>query len=442
MNCIKDVVANRMCSGCGACVSSCPKNAIEVKSTNIGRLYASIDHQKCIKCGICERICPSTDYTYLNISKHVKNKEKTIGDIINIYVGHSTNNRIYNNAQSGGAVTQILYSLLSSKEIDVALICKTESGRNGNHTFVTLVTDPERLFATQRSFYSPISILSSLVNVRNFKKVAIVGCPCQIQGITSLQSNNLYKNVFLKIGLVCDRCISSACDETILKFIDNRKDPNSTYKITYRDKHRTSGTNAYRYAKMNITKFSDNKEPVEFIKGNEIRLYLKDYYTPPRCYTCQDKLNTFADIVCGDPWGMSNVDWENGDSLIISRTILGESIIERLLKNDDLILQKAKVEEMLNGQKIEERRLQLQAISKSLNELGLAAPIWLQSYPEMPTNKKIEELKKYYKHIISRYFNLEEMNREELTNKVKNEMQIHFLKERIVNKLYGILNVK
>lgn len=43
---------------------------------------------------------------------------------------------------------------------------------------------------------------------------------------------------------------------------------------------------------------------------NSYRFALKDYFTSPRCRVCYDKLNTFSDLVFGDPWGMSGVDWE------------------------------------------------------------------------------------------------------------------------------------
>jgi ferredoxin len=38
---------------CGACVGSCPKNAITLHETMI-----EVDDELCIRCGICTRICP------------------------------------------------------------------------------------------------------------------------------------------------------------------------------------------------------------------------------------------------------------------------------------------------------------------------------------------------------------------------------------------------
>ena len=41
------------CIGCGACVSSCPVNAITMVDGK-----SQIDEDICIKCGTCQSICP------------------------------------------------------------------------------------------------------------------------------------------------------------------------------------------------------------------------------------------------------------------------------------------------------------------------------------------------------------------------------------------------
>ena len=49
---IKNIASK--CCYCGACVSVCPANCIELKETKI-----IIDHEKCINCQNCVRICPT-----------------------------------------------------------------------------------------------------------------------------------------------------------------------------------------------------------------------------------------------------------------------------------------------------------------------------------------------------------------------------------------------
>lgn len=46
------------CSGCMACHSICQKSAITQYIDNEGFTYPVIDIQKCISCGLCEKVCP------------------------------------------------------------------------------------------------------------------------------------------------------------------------------------------------------------------------------------------------------------------------------------------------------------------------------------------------------------------------------------------------
>ena len=46
------------CCGCTACYTICPKSAIEMKEDEEGFEYPSIDEDKCVRCGMCMKVCP------------------------------------------------------------------------------------------------------------------------------------------------------------------------------------------------------------------------------------------------------------------------------------------------------------------------------------------------------------------------------------------------
>ena len=45
------------CCGCSACYSSCPVDAIKMKTDDEGFLYPVIDEKKCVKCYKCISAC-------------------------------------------------------------------------------------------------------------------------------------------------------------------------------------------------------------------------------------------------------------------------------------------------------------------------------------------------------------------------------------------------
>ena len=46
------------CCGCTACYAICPKGAIYMQQDSEGFDYPYIKEDKCIKCGMCIKVCP------------------------------------------------------------------------------------------------------------------------------------------------------------------------------------------------------------------------------------------------------------------------------------------------------------------------------------------------------------------------------------------------
>ncbi|MEI3405730.1 MAG: 4Fe-4S dicluster domain-containing protein [Christensenellales bacterium] len=47
------------CTGCGACVSICPKHAITMRADSEGFVYPVVDGTKCVACDACKKRCPA-----------------------------------------------------------------------------------------------------------------------------------------------------------------------------------------------------------------------------------------------------------------------------------------------------------------------------------------------------------------------------------------------
>ncbi|SMB95134.1 2-oxoglutarate ferredoxin oxidoreductase subunit delta [Desulfonispora thiosulfatigenes DSM 11270] len=60
----KLIISKESCKSCKYCVKNCPKGALSIKGeiNAKGYPYVSVDHDKCITCGICYNVCP--DYVF------------------------------------------------------------------------------------------------------------------------------------------------------------------------------------------------------------------------------------------------------------------------------------------------------------------------------------------------------------------------------------------
>ncbi|NLJ96642.1 MAG: 4Fe-4S binding protein, partial [Clostridiales bacterium] len=57
---IKD---KKECMGCHACSNICPQSCISMDTDSEGFWYPKVNYDKCIKCGLCVKVCPIINIT-------------------------------------------------------------------------------------------------------------------------------------------------------------------------------------------------------------------------------------------------------------------------------------------------------------------------------------------------------------------------------------------
>lgn len=374
---VNEIKASHLCYGCGTCNVICGHQAITMQYDNIGRLLPIIDETKCTNCGLCYNHCPSLDMKGIQLPE---TEDKYIGHVEKVYIGKATDDRIYKNSQSGGLVTATLKYLFEAGKIDAAVVCRVEDAIDYTPKAV-VITDVQDLYACQKSSYVPIDIVSALKNTEHNQAIAVVGTGCHIQGVRALQNfNKKYKErIKYTLGLICDRTLCKTATDVI--YGDYFK--GAQKKLIWRDKSLN-----YQKARILIKTTDGQIKQVPTWK----RHALKDPFTNSRCRICFDKLNTGADIVFGDPWGMSNVDWNGGMSVVLSRTIAGAEIIADLMRQGFIVLREAPLDEVIKGQHINKRKIEVSSALAYYQRKGWLVPSYSATLNPASENPQLNTL--------------------------------------------------
>jgi len=99
---------SKFCSGCGACIITCPNRALSPCIYN-GLVTVKIDTDACTKCNLCIKVCPVFNYMYSKCSEPTYND--IVGDILKVFIAYATSEQIRWNGASGGVITALLLYL-------------------------------------------------------------------------------------------------------------------------------------------------------------------------------------------------------------------------------------------------------------------------------------------------------------------------------------------
>lgn len=315
------------CSGCTACASICPKQAITMKVENDGFMYPVIKQEKCIDCGLCKRTCP--------ILNTKSNKA-----INKCYVAYSKDEIYSNNSSSGGIFSIIADFILKEKSIVIG--AAFDENNKLKHIAISKEEDLIKLKGS-KYLQSDLNNIFKYVkeNIKD-KKILFVGTPCQVAGIKAFVKNN---DNLICIDLACHGVPSPKLFDKYIKELESK---NNDKLINYDFRDKSTGWDTY-----SNTMIFKNKNITELQKDNEyMKLFLSDIALRKSCFNCDFKLgNKYSDITLCDYWGVQKYypDMYNkkGVSAIIINTQKGNEIIEKI--KDKLICKECELEEILEG---------------------------------------------------------------------------------------------
>ena len=309
------------CCGCCACVDSCAHKAISLKTDIEGFWYPVVDKEKCIECGLCEKVCPE-----LNISDLKKNDfPKPVKTIAAIH----RNMKVRWDSTSGGAFTALADAMYrQGGYVSGAIYNEDFSVRNyvsNKPDDLTKIRSSKYLQSKAEGVFAEIRSL-----LRKGEKVLACGTPCQMAALRSFLRKD-YENLII-IDFVC-RGVNSP--KVYRKYLDSLECKYGGKVVYVKAKNKELGW-------RNLTRkvvFDNGKSYYGVGMIDDFRRgYHTNVFCRPSCYTCQYKgFPRMSDITIADYWGIEkvdkNLDNDIGTSMILLNSKKGEQYFE-LIKDD------------------------------------------------------------------------------------------------------------
>ena len=299
------------CCGCNACGDICPKQAISFKFDNEGFWYPEVDMQKCIDCGMCEKVCPC-----LNV--------KEAKQPIRVFAAINPNEGIRMTSSSGGVFWMLVERIIGDGGVVFGaafdnewMVCHSSAESLGE----------AKEFRGSKYVQSRVNGCYKQVQdaLKQGRKVLFSGTACQISALKEYIRKD-YDNLFT-VDVVCHGVPSPGIWNDYIKTLASSKTIKS---INFRDKR--TGWRNYVFS----VQFSDGSELKESHNKNLYMIgFLHDLYLRPSCHSCKFKAcSCGSDITLGDFWGIEKlvpeIDDNRGVSIVLINTPKGEEIIKAL----------------------------------------------------------------------------------------------------------------
>lgn len=325
------------CCGCEACVQVCPKQCIDFKQDAQGFFYPSVNEDKCVNCGLCNKVCP-----ILNV------EDCSLPPSTPVYAAYNKDDEQRKTGSSGGIFELLALETIRNNGIVFGAVF--DESWNVVHSHAET---GEQIEALKRSKYVQSRIGTNYKYVKSFliqgKLVLFVGTPCQIAGLKHYLRKD-YENL-ITVDVVChgvpspmiwQKYLAEKKKEIAHKYKTNEKDV-SFNSVSFRDKvkswRRFHLTLTYRVRKDGIDAIAPDsivETASQYVWENDYMLsFLHDYANRPSCFDCKFRNGKCrSDLTLADFWGIENLTDEKelkadkGTSLVMVHTNKGQTLFE------------------------------------------------------------------------------------------------------------------
>ncbi|MBW2367753.1 MAG: Coenzyme F420 hydrogenase/dehydrogenase, beta subunit C-terminal domain, partial [Deltaproteobacteria bacterium] len=213
---VSKVQKQGLCIGCGACVELCPYFKNHKGQTAM--VFPCTLPQ-----GLCFAHCPKIEVDFDELSQRVWGKPydgSPMGNYLKVQASQAGEKMGQGNYQGGGTVSALLIFAMQEGIIDAAVLTDHEK----LNPIARLATTVEEIQQCAGSKFMASPTLSALnIGVRKgYRRLGVVGTPCQMLAVAQLRQNPLEKQDFvdpvaLSIGVFCNWALDTRQLMALLK---------------------------------------------------------------------------------------------------------------------------------------------------------------------------------------------------------------------------------
>ena len=300
------------CTGCGACMSICPRGAITMQPDEEGFLYPAVDGRVCVECDLCEKRCPAG-------RTQAENRPQLFG-------AQNRDAALRQASSSGGVFTALARAWM--KRGGVVFGAAFDEALRVEHIGAF---DETELSGMRGSKYVQSDASEAIAHAAALLErgipVLFSGTPCQISGLKE-RVGKKESDLLLTVDFVCHGVPSPGVFASYLRELE-KKHGQRVVRYTFRDKRRGWKDFSAVATFEDGTEHAGQQTTEPFLYG-----FLQNLYLRPSCTQCETMREGHhpADITVADLWGIQEVtpdaDDDTGMSLVFLNTKRGRQAFE------------------------------------------------------------------------------------------------------------------
>lgn len=342
---IEKILENELCTGCGVCISEDKSKTAKMVWNDLNFLVPkltelSTSNEMYSVCPFNPNLKNEDELGKIIFQRYSEKYNDKIGFYDGLYAGYS--NKYRETSSSGGIATYIFEKIINNKIADHLFIVQ-ESCDGFEYKLCSDIEDIRKISKTR---YMPVTLEKLFTEIDNIEgKVAVSGVSCFVKAIRLKQEKypHLKEKIPFVVGIICGGLKSKYYTDFLAQSAGCSSDYSS---VQYRVKNVKSFALDYKFS----CKEKDNGRihMVDMLSLGD--MWGTGLFKSNACDFCDDVMNELADISLGDAWIEPYDKSGSGNSVIITRSILANNLVQKGIKSEELTLNNLSIEKTIQSQ--------------------------------------------------------------------------------------------